>query len=208
MNSRSLEFEQQLSVSRETLAKLERYVGLIHLWSPRINLISRSTLPDVWSRHVLDSAQLLSLVREEVGHWLDIGSGGGFPGLVVGILSQERDRLQKLTLIESDQRKCAFLSTVLRETRVKGEVICARSEDTSPMAADVVSARALAPLETLLGHASRHLAPDGTALFLKGARYEQELTKALDSWSFRCETHPSKTDANAVILSISEIERA
>ena len=202
------EFELQTGVSRETYEKLDRYVELVKKWSPRINLVGRSTLSDIWTRHILDSAQLVSLCPKRAEHWLDIGSGGGFPGVVVGIMAQATKPELRLTLVESDQRKCAFLSAALRETGVHGNVLCARSEELDHLGADVVSARALAPLSALLGHAERHLSSGGTALFPKGANYQKELINALDSWSFHCETHPSKTDTDAVVFSISEIKRA
>ena len=208
MNSGRLEFEREVGVSRETLSKLERYEELLLRWSAKINLVSKTTLDEIWTRHFLDSAQIFELAPKGVKHWLDIGSGGGFPGLVIGILALQWNPKMTLKLVESDQRKCAFLSTVIRETGLKASVICARVEDLDPMMADVISARALAPLSQLLAHAKRHLSPDGIALFLKGAKSKDELVNALDSWSFRCETHPSKTDTNAVVLSISEIERA
>lgn len=114
---------ESLDVSRETSDRLRLLADLLQKWNPKINLVSRSTLETLWDRHILDSAQIFDLVLHPVDHWVDIGSGGGFPGLVVAILAAEKDPAQKTTLIESDQRKCAFLRTVLRETGVSATVL-------------------------------------------------------------------------------------
>ncbi len=197
-----------LDVSRETQARLQTYAGLLEKWNPRINLVSRNTLGALWTRHFLDSAQLLDLAPETARLWCDLGSGGGFPGLVLAILAPERRPGHHFTLIESDQRKAAFLRTVLRETGAGATILDSRIEDAPPQAADIVSARALAPLPELLGLAARHLAPNGTGIFPKGARHEDELRESLELWQFRCEKLPSQTDPDAVILRISELSRA
>ncbi len=197
-----------LDVSRETQARLQTYAGLLEKWNPRINLVSRATLGALWTRHFLDSAQLLDLAPETTRHWCDLGSGGGFPGLVLAILAPERRPGLRFTLIESDQRKAAFLRTVLRETGAGATVLDSRIEDAPPQTADIVSARALAPLPALLGLAARHLAPQGTGIFPKGVRHEDELRESLELWHFRCEKLPSQTDPDAVILRISELSRA
>ena len=136
--------------------------------------------------------------------WVDIGSGAGFPGLVVAILAKELDPDLAVTLVESDARKAAFLRAVMRETSVEARLEVARAERIAPQGADVLSARALAPLDRLLALAERHLGQKGVALFPKGANAETEIEAALARWSFRCEKHPSRTDAKAVILKIGE----
>lgn len=166
----------------------------------------KSTLEHVWDRHFLDSAQLLDIAPAD-NAWVDLGSGGGFPGAVVAILASELRPDLRVTLLEADQRKCVFLRTVLRETGSNGAVIAERIEKAKPAGAQIVSARALAPLNKLMGFAHRHMAPSGTALFLKGANSRQEVDEALEHWRFDCETYPSKTDEEAVILKIGEIER-
>ncbi len=200
------EFVERLDVSRETLERLEVYESVLSTWNPRINLVSAATMADLWSRHFLDSAQLFALGRH-ARHWADLGSGGGFPGAVVGILANEQAPKMKVTLVEADQRKAAFLRTVARETGVSFRVIAKRIEQAEPLGADVISARALAPLNLLLEFADRHLAPGGTALFLKGENADAEIKQALEEGRFDCEKHPSATDAHAKILKLGAIER-
>lgn len=195
-------------VSRETSERLQIYGDLLKKWNPRINLVAKATLDDLWTRHFRDSAQLLRLAPETARQWCDLGSGGGFPGMVIALLAQDRAPALSVTLVESDKRKATFLRTVARECGISVSVIDDRIERVAPLRADVVSARALAGLPQLIGHAQRHLAPDGAALFPKGARHNQELAEALALWRFRCETFPSETDPDAVILRISELSRA
>lgn len=194
-------------VSRETTERLEVYAQLLRQWTPRINLVSRPSLDDLWTRHFADSAQLLPLAPEGARTWADLGSGGGFPGLVVAILAAERAPDLRVTLVESDHRKAVFLRTVAARTGVAVTVHAERSEGLAPLGADVVSARAMAPLGELLGHAARHLAPGGTAIFPKGAAWRREVEEALERWRFRCEDFPSETSSEAAILRFGEIER-
>ncbi|NVK62378.1 MAG: 16S rRNA (guanine(527)-N(7))-methyltransferase RsmG [Rhodobacteraceae bacterium] len=194
-----------LDVSRETQEKLDHLVALLAKWSPRINLVSRTTLEDSWTRHILDSAQVFSVPEVHSGHWADFGSGGGFPGLVVAILAQELAPDLKVTLVESDQRKSVFLRTALRETKVDAQILNERIEKVSPLQADVISARALAELTVLLAFADRHMCETGRAVFLKGANWKKELEAARESWKFDCAERKSITDPNAVVLSIGAL---
>lgn len=194
-----------LDVSRETQGKLDHLVALLAKWSPRINLVSRTTLEDSWTRHILDSAQVFSVPEVHSGHWADFGSGGGFPGLVVAILAQELAPDLKVTLVESDQRKSVFLRTALRETKVDAQILNERIEKVSPLQADVISARALADLTVLLAFADRHMSKTGRAVFLKGANWKKELEAARESWKFDCAERKSITDPNAVVLSIGAL---
>lgn len=194
------------NVSRETFARLETYVEILAQWNSKINLVSKTTIPDVWERHITDSAQLFS-ISPKFKSWVDMGSGGGFPGLVIAIYAAEFCPEGHVTLIESDQRKCAFLRTVGRETGVDVTVISERIEMAPPQCADVVSARALTSLEGLFGFSIRHLDPRGKALFLKGARWNLELNDAKRLWRFRYGAHKSKTDPESVILEVGGIER-
>ncbi|MXQ08250.1 16S rRNA (guanine(527)-N(7))-methyltransferase RsmG [Alphaproteobacteria bacterium GH1-50] len=207
MNSERDAFQRAVNVSRETLERLDIYESLVQKWTRRINLIAPGTLNALWSRHFLDSAQLLELAPESAETWCDLGSGGGFPGAVIAILSAERAPARSTTLIESDQRKATFLRTVSRETGVRFQVLAERIEAAEPQQADIVSARALAPLPELLPLVVRHVSASGRALLLKGAGHAVELSNALERWRFDCETHPSKTDSEAVVLNIGEIER-
>nr|WP_319947444.1 16S rRNA (guanine(527)-N(7))-methyltransferase RsmG [uncultured Shimia sp.] len=194
-----------LNVSRETSDRLRLLVSLLEKWNPKINLVSKSTLSDVWKRHILDSAQIFRLHTHENHSWIDIGSGGGFPGLVIAILAAGDGGSREVTLIESDQRKCAFLRTVLRETGVSAKVLSERIEQAEPQNADVMTARALADLPKLLAFASRHLNGDGFALFPKGVTWEKEIAAAQKLWSFDYDVTKSKTEPNSVILKVGKI---
>jgi 16S rRNA (guanine527-N7)-methyltransferase len=200
-------FAAATGVSRETLERLRRYAALLEKWTPVINLVARSTLPRLWTRHFLDSAQLLDHAPDGARIWADLGAGGGFPGLVVAILAAESRPALRVTLVESDARKSAFLLTAAREIGVDVRVETARAEELAPLGADVVSARALAPLHRLLPLAERHLAPGGVCLFPKGAAHEQEIAEALASWRFEVQKLPSRTDPAAVILKIGGLAR-
>lgn len=200
-------FAADQDVSRETLERLDIYAGLLKKWNPSINLVAKSTLNDLWRRHFLDSAQILSISDRNKGRWADLGSGGGFPGLIVAILADEARPDIRVTCVESDLRKATFLRTVIRETGLGAEVLTDRAETLEPLEADIVSARALAPLTRLLGYAQRHLADGGEAIFLKGAGAEAELKEALETWTFGLDTYPSKTDPEATILRIGDIRR-
>jgi 16S rRNA (guanine527-N7)-methyltransferase len=198
-------FSAALNVSHETMTRLERYATLLEKWNPAINLVSRASLADLWTRHFLDSAQIFALRPKGARSWVDLGSGGGFPGLVVAVLAAEAAPDLRVTLVESDSRKAAFLATAAHDLRLSVTVKAERIEKLAPLGGDVVSARALAPLTDLLGYTARHLARGGRALFLKGATYPQELAAALAKWSFDVHTYPSRTDAAGVVLSIGDI---
>lgn len=197
-----------MDVSRETEARLRSYLELLERWNRRINLVSKASLEEGWTRHILDSAQLLRHAPPNWQSWADLGSGGGLPGVVVAIMARDLPGPRWVTLVESDARKAAFLQAALRETGAPGEIVRARIEDVPPLRADVVSARALAPLAGLLAMAERHMAPGGTALFPKGRNADAEISEALDRWAFACEKMPSDTDPTAAILKIGELKRA
>lgn len=200
-------FEAEVDVSRETSERLALYAALLEKWNPAINLVSRASLTHLWTRHFLDSAQVFDLRPTDRGHWADLGAGGGFPGLVLVILAAEAAPELRFTLVESDQRKATFLRTVLRETGLTADVQAERIESLAPLNADVLSARALAPLSILLGFAERHLRPGGHALFPKGATHAQEIDDALAHWRFDVQKFPSRTEADSVILKIGGIAR-
>lgn len=194
-------------VSRETYDRLEHLAALVRKWNPAINLVSKATLDELWTRHILDSAQLYFLAGERSGRWVDLGSGGGFPGLVVAILAAGEDAALDVTLVESDGRKAAFLATAARELGVKAKISSDRIEAIAPLQADILSARALAPLGQLLAYADRHLAPDGRAILPKGANHEEELSIARQEWDFHYEMLDSVTDEKARIFAIRGISR-
>lgn len=201
-----VDFQSRFDVSRETIDRLEHYEALVHKWNPKINLVANSTLPELWSRHFLDSAQLLPLAPTS-GLWLDLGSGGGFPALVVAAMTKETLPELSFTLVESDTRKAVFLRTVIRELALNATVLSDRIEKISPQNVEVVSARALGSLRKLIEYAEIHLKQGGTALFPKGGSHQMELKQALQCWSFDVQTIPSITDLSAAVFAIKDIQR-
>ncbi len=196
-----------LAVSRETIDRLESYSDLIRKWNPAINLVAKSTLPDLWQRHIVDSAQLAEFARADDRTWLDLGSGGGLPAIVLAIVFAETRPDLKVTMIESDQRKAVFLRQAISDLGLDCSVITERIENTAPQAADVVSARALAELPQLIQLAHRHMAEGGQCIFLKGRRFAEEIHNARQIWQFQCDEFPSMTNPEAVILRLQEIRR-
>ena len=192
-------------VSRETLERLNRLESLLVKWNPAINLVSRASLPAAWDRHILDSAQLFSLITDNAQHWVDIGSGGGFPGLVIACLAADLRPHLAITLIESDHRKCTFLRQAAVDLGITPKVLTTRIEMAPPQNADILSARALSALPNLLTYAQRHLSPQGLALFPKGATWQEEVDHARKEWHFDLTVHPSQTDPNAVILAVKDL---
>lgn len=192
-----------LGVSRETLGRLETYLDLLARWQRTINLVGPATLADPWRRHILDSGQLWRFWPKGAHRLVDLGSGAGLPGLVLAILGAP-----EVHLIESDRRKAAFLREAARTCDVAVTVHAARIEAVPPLVADVVTARALAPLGDLLGLAGRHLQPRGICLLLKGRHAETELTRARESWTMRLHREASLSDPESQVLIISEIRRA
>lgn len=190
-------------VSRETLDRLAAYLALLERWQPRINLVSRTTLAEAGTRHFLDSAQLHPLLPDSARVLVDLGSGAGFPGLVLAMLG-----VPDVHLIESDGRKCAFLREAARVTGTPVTVHNRRIEAVPPFAADVVTARALAPLDDLLALSEPFLGAAGTALFLKGRQAEDELTLARRHWRMQAEMIDSITEPEGRVLRIREVARA
>ena len=195
-----------LNVSRETYSKLEELLALATKWNRKINLVSSSSLLDGWTRHILDSAQLWGAAGVQNGLWLDIGSGGGFPGLVIAIIADECAPNMRISLIESDRRKSVFLSEAARQLGLKVDVHSDRVEKMKGLAASVISARAMAPLDELLGLAKQHLGTVGVAVFPKGQNFEVELAGARKHWRFDCDVIQSNTDPRAVVLRIENIQ--
>lgn len=195
-----------LDVSRETLDKLSAFEDLVRKWSARINLVSRADIPDLRARHTLDSAQLVLHAPARRAAWLDLGSGGGFPGLVVAILAADAG-IAGVTLVESDLRKATFLRTAIRELELPAVVAARRIEMLERTPHDVVSARALAPLPTLLDLAAPHVGPCGVALFPKGRSVETEIVEARRLWDFDLVRKPSITNPDAAILRVERISR-
>lgn len=190
-----------MNASRE--AKLVQYAELVRRWNPRINLVARTTIENIETRHIRDSLQLNDLVPPGAGTWLDIGSGGGLPGLVLAICRPQTS----FRLVDSDSRKVIFLQTVIRELSLPNcTAQAARIENLAPAQAITLSARALAPLERLMPYLARHLAPEGTAWLMKGRNWQTELAPAQESWNFEMQVHPSKTYEDAAILQIWNVK--
>ena len=194
-----------ISVSRETLDRLETYQRLIEKWNKSINLVSKSSIPDLWDRHIIDSVQVFQPTNPKPRQWLDIGSGGGFPGVVMACLLHEKSPQTQMHFIESDLRKSVFLRTVLRELSLSGTVHAQRIQDVPTCNADVISARALTELPGLIGLAYRHLAPTGECLFPKGKTWGKEVDDARKQWNFDVKPITSVTNPDAVILRIGGI---
>jgi 16S rRNA (guanine527-N7)-methyltransferase len=190
------------NVSRETQARLEAFAALLLRWNGTVNLIARRDEPEVWSRHIADSFQLAPLIPHGTSHGIDLGTGGGFPGLVLAITTDI-----PFDLIESDHRKAAFLREAGRATQAPIRVHAVRAEAARVEPAPLITSRAMAPLSRLIALAVPLLAPNGNCLFLKGANVESELTAAAAGWHMRVERVPSQTAQDACILRISDIAR-
>ncbi len=200
-------------VSRETLGRIETYSGELLRWNPRINLVARGDESRVWARHVEDSLQLLALMPDGLAQGfggeggaaqaVDLGSGGGFPGMVLAIASGVG-----FALVESDARKAAFLREAARLAAAPVRVLAQRIESAPPQGAMLVTVRALAPLPRLLPLVARHLAPGGTALLMKGAGHDRELTESAADWHMKVMRHPSRTDPDGTILHVTDLRPA
>ena len=192
-------FVKEISPNPEVLARLDVYAQLLIRWQRRINLIGNSTIGELWGRHFLDSAQLLRHLPKSANNLTDIGSGGGFPGLILAVLVAGSGG-PTVTLIESDSRKAAFLREVNRICEANAEILNARVENADLIPADVVTARACAPLRKLLPLVKRCVRPDGVGLLMKGARWRDELTGLGKGWKMQVVVLPSLTDTSSVIL--------
>ena len=195
-----------VTVSRETQARLDHFVALLGKWNRRINLVSPASMDAVWDRHVADSSQIWQYARPG-STWADLGSGGGFPGIVLAILARQVGQ-RRFTLVESDQRKATFLRQVIRDLDLIAEVRSERIEDLDPLRADTISSRALAPLPQLMVYLHKHLAPSGQALLHKGKRHQTELSDAQQRWTFDHRVWQSQTEADGVIVEITHVAPA
>lgn len=199
-------FARAADVSRETLARLIAYDAALLDWSGRMNLVSRASLTERWRRHFLDSAQLFPLIPERARRLIDIGSGAGFPGLVLAAMGVERGI--GVILIESTGKKCAFLNAAAEAMGLPNvEVRNARAESLALSKADVITARALAPLVKLLDYARPYWGDHTIGLFPKGQDVDRELTDAARCWHMDVKRHASHTSADSVILQVSDLQR-
>jgi 16S rRNA (guanine527-N7)-methyltransferase len=195
------EFAAAADVSRETLARLKAYIGLLEDWNARHNLVSAGSMADVWHRHVWDSAQLVRYVPATATTLADLGSGAGFPGLVLAELL--RGKVQ-VTLFEATAKKCRFLEAVRDRLGLDTLVRNVRMEDAVPQRFDVITARACAPLDKLLAYAQHFAGPGSVCLFPKGQNLGSELTQARKTWKIQALHHRSLTDPSAEVLEVRE----
>ncbi len=198
------QFQQATGVSDDTLRRLQAYGALLEKWQRKINLVGGNTLSDLWRRHMLDSAQLYALLPKPDCRVIDLGSGAGFPGFVLAILGGPR-----VTLVESDGRKCAFLAEAMRvtETGASARLENRRIEGVPPEVHDVVTSRALAPLPALMELAQPFLGPDTVCLFPKGKKADEELTETEKKWMMRVRKIPSQSDPSGTILRLTNTIR-
>ena len=199
------EFQKATNVSRETLDNFKRYSQLLAEWQKKINLIGPATTENIWHRHFYDSAQLLPLIKKSgtggLGRKImDMGSGAGFPGLVLALMGEN-----SVYLAEPSAKRCAFLRQVMRETGAGAEILQAKVKDIETFPVDIVTARALAPIATLIEWGLPYLREDGEFWLLKGSRVEEELTLAKKNWNMKTEIFPSKTGNGGKILKLSNI---
>lgn len=199
----SEEFAALSGVSRETLARLKAYVSLLTEWNARHNLVSANSLSDVWRRHIWDSAQLAPLVPPNAKSLIDLGSGAGFPALVLTAMLREKPEL-RVVVTDSIAKKCRFLEAAAERMELNVEVRNGRMEDFPREPFDVITARACAPLYKLLGYAQHFRGKQTACLFLKGQSVEAELTEARKSWNINAIQHVSRSDPSGVILEIRE----
>lgn len=193
------DFQQDTNVSRETLGQLEAYATLLQTWNKTTNLVGPATIPDLWLRHMLDSAQLLPFTQASPS-LVDIGSGAGFPGLVLAIMGQAN-----VHLVESDQKKVAFLREASRVAQAKVTIHAARIESLANLPSALICARALAPVDRLLALSAKIAAPETKFVFLKGQNVEVELTEAHKIWRMEVESHVSRTDSTGRVVILREV---
>ncbi len=196
------DFQRDTGVSRETLDRLTAYADLLQTWNKKINLVGKSTADEIWWRHMLDSAQIYQFLPDPTSALVDMGSGAGFPGLVLAIMGAANAHL-----IEGDQRKCAFLREAARVANVKVTVHAKRMEAVKGLKAGIITARALASLSELLTLAEPFAAHNCVYFFPKGQNVEVELTESRKIWTMSVESIPSRTNPAASILRLSEVRR-
>jgi len=198
-------FRARANASAEQIADLEAFRLRLVEANTVMNLVGPDSLPDFWNRHVWDSAQMLDLAPE-AKTWADLGAGAGFPGLVLSIMLKERDGAH-VWLIDSLAKRCRFLQEVVNALSLPATVIVGRAEAQS-VTCDIVTARAVAPMEKLLGYAQPYFQRGAQGLFLKGERAESELIEARKSWHFEAELAPSQSDVRGRIVTIRSLRRA
>jgi len=199
------EFVKSLNVSRETLNGFYEYETLLTKWNEKINLVSKNTLVDIWERHFLDSGQIIKHVKASGKRWVDVGSGAGFPGLVVALLLRDRKIDCDIVLVEKNPKKGFFLKEVIRKLNLSVEVINDNIDTLEPLNADILTARAFSELNNLIEIAFRHRKKEGICLFLKGENYRIELDKTLNYWFFDYDIVDSLSSSSGKIIRVKKI---
>ena len=199
------EFVKSLNVSRETLSGFYEYKTLLYKWNEKINLVSKHTLIDIWERHFLDSGQIIINVEASGKRWVDVGSGAGFPGLVVALLLRDRKVDCDLVLVEKHPKKVFFLKEVIRKLNLSVEVVNDNIYTLEPLNADILTARAFSELNNLMEIAFRHRKKEGICLFLKGENYKIELDKTLNNWFFDYDIVGSLSSSSGNIIKVKKI---
>ena len=200
-------FETHSPLPASATADFAHWGELLAKWNRKINLVAPSTLGDYWIRHALDSAQATRFIPQATQRIVDFGSGAGFPGLAFAIDAKHGNMDREVHLIESAGKKASFLRTVIRELGLEAVVHNDRIETIAPLGADIISARAFAPLPRLLPMAARHLAQDGQLVLLKGSTSDLELEEAGKDWRFDAVTHSSVTDAGGSVVVIGSLDK-
>ena len=198
-------FLRSLSVSRETINSLCEYESLLSKWNSKINLISKNTCSDIWSRHFLDSGQIIKHVDASRKRWVDVGSGAGFPGLVVALLLRDRKIDCELILVEKSSKKVFFLNEVIRKLDLNVKVINDDIRAIDPLKADILTARAFSELNNLIQISHIHRKDSGICLFLKGENYRLELDKTLNYWFFDYDVFDSLSHSSGKIIRVKNI---
>ena len=199
------EFIKSLDVSRETLKGFYEYKTLLSKWNEKINLVSKNTLADIWERHFFDSGQIIKFVEASGKRWVDVGSGAGFPGLVVALLLRDRKIDCNLVLVEKNPKKGFFLNEVIRKLNLNVEVVNDNIYTLEPLNADILTARAFSELNNLIEISFRHRKKEGLCLFLKGENYRFELDKTLNYWFFDYDVFDSLSDPSGKIIRVKKI---
>ena len=199
------EFVKSLNVSRETLSSFYEYKTLLYKWNEKINLVSKHTLINIWERHFLDSGQIIIDVDASGKRWVDVGSGAGFPGLVVALLLRDRKVDCDLILVEKHPKKVFFLKEVIRKLNLSVEVVNENIYTLEPLNADILTARAFSELNNLMEIAFRHRKKEGICLFLKGENYKIELDKTLNNWFFDYDIVGSLSSSSGNIIRVKKI---
>jgi 16S rRNA (guanine527-N7)-methyltransferase len=197
------DFAAKAPIHPDSLDDYRRWEGLLRKWNARINLVAPKSLPDFWIRHALDSAQILPLIPEGAKTIVDFGSGAGFPGIAVAIQAKHAGQNQTVHLIESAGKKASFLKTVSRETSLPTVIHADRIETLPNLHADVITARAFAPLDRLLPLAALHLKPGGRLILLKGSAVDDEVTLAQRDWNFDIGQTKSLTNETGSIITLT-----